>query len=252
MQSYTDLFDQRGTAYDRAMRLCPDARRAEFLQAIAPIAITPGMRVGDVPAGGGYLKNHLPPDVLWEGHEPCATFLHHRVSGTATSRPLLPLPWANAALDAAISLAGVHHLEDKRPLFSEVARVLKPGGTFVLSDVEQGSAVAHFLDGFVGAHNSTGHEGRYLGDHTLADLQATGWQITTCERQDFHWTFADRAELGQFAFHLFDLCQSTPQAVADAIEAALGVIELPNGQTGMNWSLLTIACTSPVRTTGQP
>lgn len=40
------------------------------------------------------------------------------------------LPLADAALDAVFVLGGIHHVNDRTRLFSEVARVLKPGGRF--------------------------------------------------------------------------------------------------------------------------
>lgn len=157
MQSYSGLFDRCGSSYDIAMRRYPQARLAEFRQILEPLTIKSGMHIGDVPAGGGYLHAHLPPGAIWEGHEPCASFTNHGAVSTIENHPLLPLPWPDHALDAVVSLAGIHHLEDKTGLFAEVGRVLKPAGIFVLSDVAEGTSIARFLDGFVGDHNSTGH-----------------------------------------------------------------------------------------------
>jgi SAM-dependent methyltransferase len=245
VKSYSELFDQRGSSYDIAMRRYPAARRAEFRQILEPLTIAPGMRIGDVPAGGGYLQAHLPPGAIWEGHEPCASFTNHGEVSAAESHPLLPLPWADRALDAVLSLAGVHHLEDKTGLFAEVGRVLKPGGTFVLSDVAEDTPVARFLDGFVGNHNSTGHEGCFLGERTLQELRATGWRVLSADHRRFTWDFADRAEMGDFASHLFDICKASAAQTADAIERELGTVPLPGGGVGMNWSLMTICCQRP-------
>lgn len=40
------------------------------------------------------------------------------------------LPLADAVLDAVFMLGGIHHVNDRRALFGEVFRVLKPGGRF--------------------------------------------------------------------------------------------------------------------------
>jgi len=47
------------------------------------------------------------------------------VQGDAT---LLPL--ADQAFDSVFMLGGIHHVSDRKKLFSEVARILKPGGRF--------------------------------------------------------------------------------------------------------------------------
>lgn len=240
IKSYQEHFDRRGSSYDLAMRRDPDARQQEFAQAIAAAKLQTGMVVADVPAGGGYLKRYLPAGCTWVGHEPCASFTNH---GAAESKgvDLLPLPWRDAGVDVAISLAGVHHIEDKQPLFAEFLRIVKPGGRLVVSDVATGSAVAHFLDGYVGAHNSTGHEGVYLGEGTLAELGAAGWSVESHRIQDFHWVFPDRGAMAAFCHELFDLRTSTVADTQAAIETQLGVTDLPNGTVGMAWSLLTIS-----------
>lgn len=47
------------------------------------------------------------------------------VQGDATRLPL-----ADAAFDSAFMLGGVHHVGDRRALFAEIRRILKPGGLF--------------------------------------------------------------------------------------------------------------------------
>jgi len=197
------------------------------------------MVVADVPAGGGYLQGYLPDGCIWWGHEPCASFTNHQ-SGGNQSVPLLPLPWPNGSVDAAISLAGVHHIDDKRPLFAELYRVAKPGGRLVVSDVASGSSVAQFLDGYVGEHNSTGHEGVFLDERTLQALRAAGWTIEHSELQHFHWRFTDRKAMAEFCLELFDLRTSSVADTQSAIETQLGVTDLSEGCVGMHWSLMTV------------
>lgn len=255
MQSYTDLFAQRGSAYDIAMRRHPRARDAEFQQAVRAGALEPGMLVGDVPAGGGYLARYLPQGCACLEHEPCASFADHEAAlasldnvADAGAIPhhggqggaLLPLPWGPGLVDALISLAGVHHMQDKRPLFAEMRRVTRQGGRLVLSDVAEGSAPADFLDGFVGAHNSTGHEGAFLSQHTLEELAETGWSVLTARLERFHWAFPSRAAMADFCRWLFDIRTAGEVDILAAIERDLGLDDLPDGRIGMRWSLFTI------------
>jgi len=43
------------------------------------------------------------------------------------------LPWPDAFFDAALSVEGIEHLENRHEYVRELARVLKPGGTLVLT-----------------------------------------------------------------------------------------------------------------------
>lgn len=246
MKTYNELFALRGSAYDRAMQRYPDARAQEFAQAVARAAVEPGQVVADVPAGGGYLQRYLPEGSVCWGHEPCASFTQHG-SGRApgAQQALLPLPWDDSSVDVAISLAGVHHLADKGPLFAELHRVVKPGGRFVLSDVAAASPVARFLDGYVGDHNSTGHEGVFLDDHTLVQLRQSGWKVRAVEQVDLHWVFQDEGTMGAFCNELFDLRDASADDTGRAIRAGLGMTELGAQGVGMHWSLLTITAERP-------
>lgn len=246
VKSYIDLFGERGAPYDQAMQRWPDARRQEFEQVIRAVPLEDGMVVADVPAGGGYLQRYLPSYCTWQGHEPCAAFSNHKVSPHALhERELLPLPWIDQSVDVVISLAGVHHLTDKRPLFAEVLRVTRPGGWFVLSDVAAESDAALFLNGFVDAHNSTGHEGVFLDRSTFDELTQAGWTILSDQLLSFHWVFPQRADMAGFCRRLFDIRNAATNEVQKALEEDLGVDVLHDGSIGLRWSLMTIVAKRP-------
>lgn len=243
MDRYEDMFVQRGSAYDRAMRRLPQARAAEFAQVIARADMRSGQVVADVPAGGGYLRGFLPAGVAWVGHEPCASFQGGQHGASSSGRPLLPFPWEDASMDRVICLAGLHHQEDKIPFHSEARRVLRPSGRYVLSDVPADSPVAAFLDGFIGAHNSTGHSGTYLDGRTQSELSAAGLRIVSDELVRFLWIFRDVSELGEFCHGLFDLRTASPRSVAEAAAEQLGVEVVPEG-VGLRWELRTVVATT--------
>jgi len=111
--NYEDIFTQRGGSYHRAMQLWPEARANDFLLPLQWLVPQPGERLLDVPAGGGYLRKYLPDGCEWLGHEPCDAF-EGQGQGPAhgLEQSLLPLPFADASAQCAISIAGVHHLSD--------------------------------------------------------------------------------------------------------------------------------------------
>ena len=221
--NYEGIFRERGGAYHRAMNRWPDARADDFRVPLERLRLRAGETIVDVPAGGGYLRRYVPATCRWFGHEPCGSF-----SDAATAdADLLPLPWPDRFADAAISIAGVHHFADKRPLFREVRRVLRDGGRFVLADVHRASPVARFLDDFVGSHNSTGHDGDYLDDATLDDLRHCGFEISAAQRSAYRWHFADRLQMGEFCRLLFDMHDVEPEFVAGEIERRLGTVPSP-------------------------
>ncbi|MFN3713789.1 MAG: methyltransferase domain-containing protein [Alcanivoracaceae bacterium] len=238
--NYTDLFDLRGSSYEQAMRSFADARREEFEQLIQRTRVKAGDVVVDVPAGGGYLRNYLPPDCHWRGHEPSAGFGDPGASGA-----LLPLPFADHSADIAVSLAGVHHIENKRELWQELYRVVRPGGRLVLSDVGKHSPVHTFLDGYVDANNSTGHRGHYLCQQTVSELTEAGWQVRSCETVSLLWRFPSLSAMGQFCRLLFDLHSDTLEGSIAAIQRGLGTTLLDTGETGMHWELLTLIADRP-------
>lgn len=239
MQEYDKLFEARGSSYDMAMRRFPDARRDEFAQVVEAAALRPGMIVGDVPAGGGYLQSYLPAHCQYRAHEPCGAFAPHQNTNTGF-RALLPLPWQDNTLDVVISLAGIHHVDDKLSLFRDMHRVTRPGGRLVISDVAEGSAVAHFLDGFVGQHNSTGHEGSYLNAETSSLLNQTGWQVVSDEIRQIPWHFSSEEDLAEFCALLFDIRRATSADLIAAVKSRLGVQVSAHGGIDMCWSLRTL------------
>ena len=245
--NYEDIFAQRGGRYDHAMRTFEHARDEEFRIPLQLAKVKPGEVVIDVPAGGGYLAEYLPEGCTWHGHEPCAAL----AGNGGLDQALLPLPWPDGFSDLAVSIAGVHHLQDKRPLFRELRRVLKPDGRLMLADVHEASAVARFLDGFVGDNNSTGHEGSYLGQHTLEELRETGWTIISAERRAYSWRFDSTESLGSFCHQLFDLRKCTWQETVKAARETPGVTEDATG-CHLHWELYFILAAPTPHGSEQP
>lgn len=240
MDAYTQDFAERGRSYDIAMQRWPQVRAAEFAQVIAAANLRTGMSVADVPAGGGYLGHFLPPGIRYLPHEPCLSFnLGHAEAAVQSAPSVLPLPYQSNGIDRVISLAGVHHYEDKTPFHKEVHRVLQPQGLYVLSDVAEDSPVATFLDNFVGRNNGMGHEEHYLGDQLTAELSLAGFTIKSDLRERFFWEAARTEQLAEFCLNLFGIKQLSVSEMEMAIRQHLGLVTLADG-LGLKWELRTV------------
>ncbi len=238
--SYDAIFAERGAAYHRAMSSCPAARRTEFEAVLARVSLGSGDVLVDMPAGGGYLVPHIPPPRP-EIHliEPVPAFgnaipreprveVHHAA--------LEALPLGDQTATVVTSVAGCHHLPDLSRVVREVSRVLRPGGCFVLADVRAGTPPAHFLNGFVDAHNSQGHRGVFLDELTAGALERAGLEVLVDEYVEYPWTFATPAEMAGFVAGLFGLDRADEATVLEGVATILGIDEV-EGETRLRWGL---------------
>jgi ubiquinone/menaquinone biosynthesis C-methylase UbiE len=158
--NYQEIFDERGRLYHQAMESCPGYRAEEFRAVLQEAGISPGMTVVDVPSGGAYLADYL-PGVTLLGLESSLAFAE--LAQERTETVLLyendTFPLASECADRVLSIAGLHHVEEKRRVFAEMRRVLSPDGRVVVADAAADSPVRRFLDEFVGAYTDTGHSG---------------------------------------------------------------------------------------------
>ena len=214
--SYKDIFEQRGASYHKAMLMCPEARRQEFEHLIRVADLSSGQNICDVPSGGGYLQDFLPlatplaataangPELL--GVETCPQFAQY---GNGKMPQVLAqldrLPLSTASFDRVVSLAGSHHIKDKLKFFKELHRITAAQGLCCVADVHKDSKVALFLDEVVNRFNSMGHVGDYLDDGVGQLLQQAGFRRVEMQLVDFHWLFADLAQLLEFTRLLFGL-----------------------------------------------
>ena len=239
-EAYESIFNRRGEAYHEAMRLVPSARRNEFAQALAPLVLKRGGVLCDAPSGGGYLADHLPRDleIRLVAIDPSAGFARtwsdQRVEWHHAQLHQLPL--GDASVDALISIAGIHHVEDRGAVFGEMRRVIRPGGQLCILEVPVGAISDRFLDGFVDSYNSMGPEGRFVDDEFRADLVAAGFLAERDELRRYSWNFSGEAEMVEFLRLMFWLDKATPEIILEGVKDMLGVTADGNG-CKMNWEL---------------
>jgi SAM-dependent methyltransferase len=239
---YRGIFELRGRLYHQAMREYSDARASEFLSVIREAGIRPGMAVVDVPSGGAYLSRYLGNAELI-GLETSQTFA---ALATARANNVLlyednRFPLKDACIDRVLSIAGLHHVRDKSGIFSEMRRVLNPGGRVLVADVAADSFVRSFLDDFVGKYCETGHSGWYFDAATRAELRAAGLNIVGDKRLDYLWCAPDMNQLATFCKLLFGMVRADTGTVAEGICDYLGIRE-SGDQAGLNWQLHCFVC----------
>lgn len=251
-ESYQAIFNQRADAYHQAMINWPKARDEEFKALLKNLPIKTATRILDIPAGGGYLASYLPHDVQLHHLETSELFANlfqqHCHSGSQHPLSLCTLdqlPEKNNSIDIALSLAGLHHTQDKKPLFDELYRCLRPGGLLVLADAEEKSATACFLDGWVNDHNTIGHNGWYLNQHTLQQLLNSGFEYISKENRNYHWVFNSRLQAGEYCKLMFGIDRANEQEVSDVLAKELGFDVLSNGNVGLCWQLCFITVRKP-------
>jgi SAM-dependent methyltransferase len=111
------------------------------------LALAPGARLLDIACGSGGPTIRIARET---GCEACGVDMHDRAIAEATARAseagladrvtfqqadaTRPLPFPDGSVDAIICIDAVNHLLDRRALFRDWARLLRPGGRLVFTD----------------------------------------------------------------------------------------------------------------------
>jgi len=242
--TYADIFEKRGQAYHEAMRRYPHARDREFNALVDRINLSAGSLIVDMPSGGGYLRRYLPKeDIQLIAVETTRAFYEQCREDARTERQLSPLN--NTALsansvDVVVSMAGMHHVENRPDVFAEVHRILKSGGQFCVADVEEASVKDGFLNTFVDEHSSMGHTGQFINDMFRADLVEGGFSISSDQLVEYTWDFDTFGDMITYCTLMFGLDRATPEEVEQGIRRYQGYTA--NGNCKMNWGLRFICC----------
>ena len=217
--TYSDIFNKRGAAYHEAMRRYPTARDEEFGTLLRLIEPVDGHVIVDMPSGGGYLRRYVgDQDVRLIAVETTQAFYEQCTEDDRTTCLLRDLDRTGLAadsVDTVVSMAGLHHVDDRLSVFREMHRVLKPGGCLCVADVDKGSAIDGFLNTFVDEHNSMGHGGQFIDAAFREDLQRAGFTIERDELAEYGWTFGDVEKMVDYCTLMFGLDQATPDEVLE-------------------------------------
>lgn len=237
---YARLFNARGSQYDRAMTRYPQARDHEFSSAVEIAGVQAGERVADIPCGGGYLARYLPAGVTLYSVDSSDVFADCMQAAGGHRLLLCPIdqvPLADGSLDHVLSLAGLHHIADRRPFWRECARLLRPGGVLTVGDVHDGSRIARFLDSVVDRYTRTGHRGIYFDARTVIELESCGFDVEHVGTQRIGWQATDHAALADFCHLLFGLEGIDAASLEPVLATEIGLRETANGSE-LDWELV--------------
>ncbi len=245
-QKYKDIFNERAGSYHYAMTQWPRARNAEFESLINFSDIDIHHSILDIPSGGGYLSWYFPKEYALLHLETSKEFAE--VGRRITPHPILQIeenriPLADNSIDRVLSLAGMHHIGNKKNIFSEIARVLLPGGKAIIADAYIGSDVARFLDEGVNRYNPMGHSGTYFEDFTLTELSDCGLTIMRADQLHYHWVYSTENDMINYCKNMFGMTHGNNRDIRNAIYQYLGEPLHENNQVKMPWSLYFIVAT---------
>lgn len=243
MDDYLATFEARGHAYNAAMDSWPLAREAEREAVLGRLDCEPGQMVIDAPAGGGYVADGIAArfgaaiDIVCV--EPSAKFAGP-ISGRYRTfvTPLHRVPMPTESVDGIVSLAGLHHLQDKRAVYREWARLLKRGGHVAVGDVGTETGTGEFLNTFVDRHTPGGHNGIFIEPSEFrTELTAAGLLVVEDCLQTVPWRFESLADLGQFCKNLFGIETADVDTTIDVLDRLVGITTETGGGVVLSWQL---------------
>lgn len=240
---YSETFNLRGHPYDQAMQQFPHSREAEFLRLFDAIDFSGIQSVLDLPSGGGYLARFLPDHCILTSVDPSKPF---QVSGGVMPVDLEHLDLKFANYDLVVSLAALHHVDNKQNFLRVVSRALNPGGYFCVGDVAADSGISRFLDEFAGQYNGTGHNGNYLEvDEPFPGLDsAVSLQVIEHVLKPCHWLFSSVPEMVRFCRLLFGLEGVSDRQIQEALQKYVGY-NIAGDHVALEWELLYIVLKQP-------
>jgi ubiquinone/menaquinone biosynthesis C-methylase UbiE len=99
------------------------------------------------------------------------------------------LPFADESVDAVLIVDALHHFGDPERTITEAARVIRPGGVFVIQEIDPTSTVGRFIEagehlyGFDSTFFTPEDLGRRVADAGLdAKFRSPGFQYTVVGR----------------------------------------------------------------------
>ncbi len=241
-------FDIRGELYGLACEIAPSARHDDLVTMRHWLSLRGNERIVDLAAGTGFFTKDFLSQTTGEViavdpsemqlsvlNKVCAGRARLLAASPDNRQAMSVIP--DASVDVVSSFGGLHHVDDQRTMFEEVARILKPGGQFTAADVCANTTLARHFDEFVAAKCLTGHTAQWLDEAKLRELASSlPLKLERVEVAPLTWKFSSLTEMALFfkGLHAYDLSE---QEVIDDLQTALG-FTTENDQIILNWPMV--------------
>ena len=177
--------------YDRTWSFYIEATNQETLKRIP---MSPAAKVLDVGCGTGELLRRLRakyPEAVLAGIDPVEEMLavaRDKLSGKEDLRIGYAdaLPWGSASFDIVVSCNMFHYISHPIEALREMTRVLRPGGTLVMTDWCDDYLACRLCNLYLRLTNRAFYK-TYRQDECAALLRAAGYPNATIERYKISW-----------------------------------------------------------------
>lgn len=229
---YERSFQVRASSFLEALRACPMALHNECSVASG---MTRGNVIVNLAAAGIDIRPYMSNKTYlsFEMNKPFADLLN--IPYCSISH--IPLP--DSFADTLLLIATLHHMsnDERRVLYAECMRVLKPGGRLVVGDIEKNTPPARWLDEYVHMHNPFGHLATFFDEQDQGAFEQSGFRVEVI-RAMYPWVFSTRTELESFMNRLFYL--QAPATLSEALDTYLSATS-----TTVPWQLIYFIATKP-------
>lgn len=216
---YNDYFIKRISRYQYAISTYPSTMSDERNEAIIRLDLFDGCKALDL--GNSGLMNFTNIDFEFKN-----------------------LPFSDKSFDRIIIMAVLHHIssENRKVLYKECMRILKPSGKLIVSDVIKNSKQDYWLNTVVNKYNSIGHKGIFFDKSDEALFKDVGFDVYS-DVSSYFWYFNNKEDLEDFIINLFGM--DLADNVYDIVNQNLGLI--PHGEKGFKfkWQLMYFIATCP-------